>query len=131
MRLYGFRLDEILSQEQPDLDQQLDPKTAWALRHPERFPVDINRASYEELLRVPGIGFKSARRIVASRRLSALRFEDLPVLGVVMKRARFFVECAGRTPLEALKLPPASIRQILLANRSSRRTDANQLEFAF
>ncbi len=130
MRLYGFDSEEILPETAPFLDEQIDPKTAWALRHPERFPVDVNTAEYETLLRVPGIGFTSARRMVASRRIAALRLEDLPKFGVVMKRAQFFVECNGRTPLDKLKLPPASIRQIMLANRS-HPIAPNQLELAF
>ena len=131
MRLYGFRLEELLAEDQPDLDEHLDPKTVWALRHPEQFPVDINRDPYEKLLRVPGIGFISARSIAASRRISALRLQDLQVLGVVMKRPRFFVECARRSPNESLKLPPAAIRQLLLSSRAAKKAAANQLEFAF
>lgn len=128
MRLYGFSSAEILPESDPFLDERLDPKTAWALRHPEQFPVDINRADYEMLLRVPGIGFRSARRIAASRRVAALRREDLPKLGVVMKRAQFFITCAGREPLHALRLPRASVRQILMASGSRKRTSPNQLE---
>jgi predicted DNA-binding helix-hairpin-helix protein len=108
--------------------ERLDPKTAWALRHPERFPVDVNRADYEELLRVPGIGFRSAQRMVTSRRIAALRREDLPKFGVVMKRAQFFITCAGRDPLDALRMPRASVRQILMASNVRKRAVPNQLE---
>ena len=128
MRLYGFACDEILPADAPFLDEYLDPKTAWALRHPERFPIDVNRADYEELLRVPGVGFRSAQRMVTSRRIAALRREDLPKFGVVMKRAQFFITCAGRDPLDALRMPRASVRQVLMAAGSRKRVAPNQLE---
>ena len=70
LRFYQFKVDEIVDDAYPDLDLEIDPKLSWALRHPEQFPVDINKADYEMLLRVPGIGVKSAKRIVASRRFS-------------------------------------------------------------
>jgi putative DNA modification/repair radical SAM protein len=97
-RFYGFRADEILSPERPDLDQDLDPKCAWALRNLGRFPVDVNRADYLELLRVPGIGPRSASRIVKARAHARLKPESLRSLGVVMKRAAFFVTCSGVAP---------------------------------
>jgi len=97
-RFYGFRADEILSPVHPNLDADLDPKCAWALRNLERFPVDVNKAEYLELLRVPGIGPRSATRIVKARQRSRLTPETLKSLGVVMKRAAFFVTCSGRTP---------------------------------
>lgn len=96
LRFYGFRVDEIVDEKHPDLDEMLDPKTGWALRHPEFFPVEINHADYETLLRVPGIGVKSAQRILSARRFSPLRFEDLIRIGITMKRARYFITCTGR-----------------------------------
>lgn len=96
VRLYGFDPGEIVDETFPNLDRTVDPKTAWALRHPERFPVEINRADRDTLLRVPGIGFKSAARILASRRFAALRPEDLAPLGIVMRRAHAFLTCGGR-----------------------------------
>ncbi len=97
-RFYGFRADEILSPERPRLDRDLDPKCAWALRNLDRFPVDVNRADYLELLRVPGIGPRSASRIVKARAHARLKPESLKPLGVVMKRAAFFVTCSGVAP---------------------------------
>lgn len=96
LRFYGFQAEELLSTEQPGLDIDLDPKTAWALRNPQIFPIEINRASYESLLRVPGIGVSSARKILAARRYSSLTLEDLGKLGAVVKRAQFFVTAGGR-----------------------------------
>ncbi|MBR2949336.1 MAG: putative DNA modification/repair radical SAM protein [Lachnospiraceae bacterium] len=96
LRFYGFCADELLSQERPDFNILLDPKADWALRHLEQFPVEINKASYETLLRVPGIGVKSARRIVQARRNGSLDFSHLKKMGVVLKRAHFFILCSGR-----------------------------------
>lgn len=96
LRFYGFRADEIVDEAHPLLDTHLDPKCAWALRHMEYFPVEINQAPLEMLLRVPGIGVKGAQRIIAARRYVTLRQEDLKKLGIVMKRARYFILCNGR-----------------------------------
>ena len=77
MRFYQFKVDEIVDDAYPDLDLEIDPKLSWALRHPEKFPIDINRADYELILRVPGIGVKSAKLIIASRRYSKLGYYQL------------------------------------------------------
>ena len=96
LRFYGFRAEELLDEQHPDFNPSIDPKCFWAICHPEQFPVEIMRAEYETLLRVPGIGPVSARRIVSARRVSHLRYEDLSRLGVVLKRAQFFITCGGR-----------------------------------
>ena len=96
LRFYGFRAEELLDEQHPDFNPRIDPKCFWAICHPEQFPVEIMRAEYETLLRVPGIGPVSARRIVSARRVSHLRYEDLSRLGVVLKRAQFFITCGGR-----------------------------------
>lgn len=96
MRFYGFRADELLTEGQPHFNVLLDPKCDWALGHMEWFPVEVNRADYGTLLRVPGIGVKSARRILAARRSSALDFPALKKMGVVLKRAMYFITCSGR-----------------------------------
>jgi len=96
LRYYGFAAHELLDEVHPNLDQDLDPKTGWALRHLELFPVEINRAGYEELLRIPGVGVRSAQRIIQARRQGHLGIDDLKTLGVVMKRARYFVTARGR-----------------------------------
>ena len=98
VRLYGFEVEQLVDEASPQLDRELDPKAMWALRHPHYFPLDVQHASYEQLIRVPGLGLRSARRLVSARRFGHLRWEDLPRLGVVMKRARFFLSCTGRTP---------------------------------
>ncbi len=96
LRFYGFQAEELLSEDRPNFNVFLDPKCDWALNHLERFPVEVNRADYACLLRVPGIGVKSARRIISARRGAALDFPDLKKLGVVLKRAAYFITCSGR-----------------------------------
>lgn len=96
LRFYGFRAEELLDEKRPFFNVLLDPKEDWAVRHLECFPVEINRARMELLLRVPGIGVKSAQRIVAARRSAKLSFGDLKKIGVVLKRALFFITCDGR-----------------------------------
>lgn len=96
LRYYGFTSSELLSEAHPNFNVLLDPKCDWALQHLELFPVEINRADYNMLLRVPGIGVKSAKRIVNARRMATLNFDDLKKLGVVLKRALYFITCNGR-----------------------------------
>lgn len=97
MRFYGFQAGELLSESRPDFNLMLDPKCDWAIRHLEYFPVEVNRADYHDLLRVPGIGVRSAQKIVASRRYGSLTFDDLKKMRVVLKRAQYFITCGGRT----------------------------------
>ncbi len=96
LRFYGFEVDELLTPSEPDLALDIDPKASWALQHPDLFPLDVNRASYEELLRVPGIGVKIAQRIVRARRDCRLTFDSLAALGLSFKRAGFFIVCSGK-----------------------------------
>ena len=96
LRFYGFRAEELLDEAEPNFNPLVDPKCTWALRHPEFFPVEVNDAGREELLRVPGIGLVSARRILYARRARRLEHEDLKRLGVVMKRAQYFITCKGK-----------------------------------
>ena len=96
LRFYGFAASELLDESRPYFNVMLDPKEDWAVRHLEKFPVEINRAPYEMLLRVPGVGVKSARRIIAARRCGNLTFSDLKKIGVVLKRALYFITCSGR-----------------------------------
>ena len=108
LRFYGFRAEELLDDEHPDFNPLIDPKCNWAIGHLEHFPVEIMRADYETLLRVPGIGPTSAKRIISARRTGTLRFEDLKKLGVVVKRAQFFITCGGRVR-EGLRFSAATI----------------------
>ena len=122
MRFYHFRPEEILTTEQPFLDPVLDPKTAWALQHLDRFPVDIKRASYEELLRIPGVGARSARRIIEIRRSRQLGFDGLRRLGVALKRARYFITLGGEFfDRPNVKLPFTGMLRILDNPKRLRR----------
>lgn len=96
LRFYGFQADELLSESRPNFNEQLDPKCDWAIRHLGQFPVEVQNASYDMLLRIPGIGPKSARRIVETRRYAKLDFDILKKIGVVLKRAHYFITCNGR-----------------------------------
>ena len=96
LRFYHFEAEELLDEENQNFNVYLDPKCCWALRHLESFPVEINRADYYTLLRVPGIGYKSAGRIVKARRWGCIGFEDLKKMGVVLKRALYFITCSGK-----------------------------------
>ena len=96
LRYYHFEAGELLDEENPNFNAYLDPKCFWALRHLEEFPIEINYAAYDMLLRVPGIGYKSASRIVKARRMVMLDFEDLKKMGVVLKRALYFITCKGK-----------------------------------
>jgi len=98
LRFYGFTAGELLDDENPNFNPYLDPKCNWALHHPECFPVEVNRAPYNTLLRVPGIGVRSAQRIIVSRRTGSLDCFGLKKLGVVLKRAQYFITCSGKRP---------------------------------
>ena len=113
MRFYKFGYDEVVDETHPNLDLELDPKAAWALRHPEFFPIDIQTADYEMLLRVPGIGVKSAQLIASGRRFSKIRLEHLKKMGVVLKRAQYFIYHPD-TPACLRRLYPEMVRPLLL-----------------
>lgn len=108
LRFYQFSAEEILNEEQPDFDPYLDPKCNWALRHPEYFPVEVNTATKAQLLRVPGIGPKSVQRILSARCQQHLGLEELKRIGVVLKRARYFITCNGRAPVRGTRAEVAA-----------------------
>lgn len=125
MRFYHFEHHEIANDEYPDLDLQLDPKIVWALRHPEFFPIDANRADYPALLRVPGIGVLSAKRIVLARKHACLDEASLCKLGVVMKRAKFFLKLKKNNAQSIDAVGPNIIRSKLIAQ--DRQLSSQQL----
>ncbi|GFE57680.1 putative DNA modification/repair radical SAM protein [Geobacter sp. AOG1] len=120
LRYYGFAAHEVLDDGRPDLDLAVDPKCGWALRHLDLFPVEVNRADYEVLLRVPGIGVRSAKRIVRARRQQRLSFDDLAKLGVVLKRARYFLTARGKR-LDDLDMNEAVLRSRLMAPATTKK----------
>ena len=113
MRFYHFEATELLDAQNPNFDPYVDPKCGWALRHLEQFPVEVNRADYELLLRVPGIGVKSARRIFTARKTGSLDFDGLKKLGVVLKRAKYFVLCRGKAAPGIVMTHQAILRALL------------------
>ncbi|MHB9308087.1 putative DNA modification/repair radical SAM protein [Fusobacterium polymorphum] len=113
LRFYDFRADEILNEKDPFVDPYLDPKTNWAIKNSHFFPIEINKASYKELLRVPGIGVTSAKRIVMTRKYSTIRYEHLKKLGIVIKRAKYFITVNGEF-LGFKKENPELIRNALM-----------------
>lgn len=131
LRFYQFKVDEIVDDTYPNLDLEIDPKLNWALRHPEYFPVDINKADYEMILRVPGIGIKSARLIVASRRFSKLGFYELKKIGVVIKKAQFFITCSELPTRSVNELTPLGVRKLLLTPQKRRKIIEQQLTLNF
>lgn len=124
MRFYGFQAGELLSESRPDFNLMLDPKCDWAIRHLEYFPVEVNRADYHDLLRVPGIGVRSAQKIVASRRYGSLTFDDLKKMRVVLKRAQYFITCGGRT-LYPVRLEESYILRNLTDPREALPSPSN------
>jgi len=132
MRFYHFNVDEIVDDQHAHLDLDVDPKLGWALRHPEFFPVDINSASYEEILRVPGIGVKSAVLIVNSRRFNRITSYHLKKMGVVMKKAKYFITCGELTssfsqPIIGInELRPERLRPLLLSKAQQKRAAQKQ-----
>ena len=130
LRFYNFKVDEIVDDSYPDLDLEIDPKLAWALRHPEAFPVDINRADYEMLLRVPGLGVKSAKMILTARRYSRLGTSHLKQIGVVLKKAQYFITCNELPTRTINEIKPETVRRIL-TQRTATRIDDGQLIIPF
>ena len=123
LRFYDFSVDEIVNEEHPDLDLTVDPKLSWAIRNPQFFPVDINRDSYQKILRVPGIGVKSAKLIVMARRHRKLNKEALKRIGVVLKRAQFFIICHE---MNTFKVLDSSAEYIRLSLQDLPRLEVKQ-----
>ncbi|WKN41543.1 putative DNA modification/repair radical SAM protein [Tunicatimonas pelagia] len=117
LRSYGFNVDELVDEQYPDLDQEVDPKLGYALRHPEQFPVDMNTAPYELILRIPGVGVKSAQKIVQARRFGKLRAEHLKKIGIVWKRARYFLITAD-SDFRWLGFHPEHLKQRILSEQA-------------
>ena len=116
LRFYGFQAKELLTEKRPFFNTYLDPKCDWALGHLEQFPVEITRADYQTLLRVPGIGTKSARRILQARRTGSISFSSLKTMGVVLKRAIYFITCHGKSAHPFMKIDEDYITRNLLAD---------------
>jgi len=119
LRFYGFNVQELLDDQHPNLDMEIDPKLMWALRNLQHFPVDINTAGQEILLRVPGIGRQSVQRILQARKFGKLRSDQLKKLGISYNRARYFILCADSMP-QLGSLQPDQIRSRILTDSQSK-----------
>ena len=120
LRFYGFAANELLDEQNQSFNPYVDPKCNWALHHLEFFPMDVNRAPYSDLLRVPGIGVNSAKRIVTARRMTTLNFESLKKLGVVLKRAQYFITCKGKKS-ESFKITEKAILHSLMSEKTRKQ----------
>lgn len=128
MRFYGFEAKELLSETRPNFNVFLDPKADWAVQNLHLFPIEVNRADYQTLLRIPGVGVKSAQRIVAARRTAVLSFEDLKKIGVVLKRALYFITCSGKM-MYRTKIEEDYIVRNLTAIKEKLPFDANGITY--
>ncbi len=128
LRFYGFKVPDLLDEEHPNFNILMDPKANWALRHLNEFPKEINKASYYDLLKVPGIGIKSAQRIIACRTNFKITFEDLKKLGVVLKRAKYFITCNGRYFINSEYFKKSFIEaNLILEDHAKEETRKEQL----
>ncbi|MCO8061502.1 putative DNA modification/repair radical SAM protein [Acinetobacter lwoffii] len=132
MRFYGFAADEIVDEQHPNLELEIDPKLSWALRHPEAFPLDINRADYKMILRVPGIGVRSAQKIVQARRFGQIHIDQLKRMGVAYNRAQHFIRCADTPKFRKDQKSHQIRQQILMSGQSKYQQQLSpQLGFGF
>ena len=119
MRLYGFKVQELLNDQNPHLDLDIDPKLSWALRNLNQFPMDINRVDLQLILRVPGIGLQSARKIIEARKFQKLNWEHLKKIGIAVNRAKYFITCNSRS-FESRDLSAMKIKQFILSGSSGK-----------
>jgi len=128
MRFYGFKVQEILNDANPNLDVDIDPKLSWAIRNMQHFPVDINKADYKMILRIPGIGVMSAQKIVQARKFGKLRIDQLKKIGVAYNRAKHFITCVD-SPYQLKDYQGTQIKAFILAESQSKylKTDNNQM----
>ncbi len=132
LRFYEFKVEEIVDDAYPNLDLEIDPKLSWALRHPEAFPIDINKADYSMLLRVPGLGVKSAKLIVMSRRHGRLNASHLKKMGVVLKKAQYFITCNELAINTVQETSPEYVRKVLTEKKQTKKgNNPNQLTLIF
>ncbi|MBT0810132.1 hypothetical protein KIH41_02405 [Litoribacter ruber] len=118
MRFYQFNPQEIVNEDHPNLDLEIDPKLSWALRNREYFPIDVNKADYHLILRIPGVGVKSAKKIIAARKFGALNMDKLRKFGIAMNRAQHFITCGNH--VGARDMDSLTLRQLILQNGSSK-----------
>ena len=130
LRLYGFKANELLDNNSPNFDINFDPKTNWAINNIHLFPVEINKAPYETLIRIPGIGIRGARKIISSRRIASLDFYDLKKLGIVLRRAQYFVTCKGKY-FGSVSMDGEKIKKVLTPKVDLNIIDNNHQQLSF
>ena len=130
MRYYGFAPGEILDPAQPFLDLEIDPKLAWALRNQHLFPIDVNTAPRELLLRIPGVGVRSVQKILSARTFQRLTYYSLKQMGVLLSRAKYFITCSGAEPL-AGTMDSLRLRRLIIANSQSKQKNIYDPEIPF
>ena len=128
LRFYGFEVKELLDEKNQNFNPLLDPKCNWAVQHIDMFPVEVNSASYETLLRVPGIGVLSAKRILLARKTAKLDYKTLKKLGVVLKRAQYFILCCGKQ-IEGLKITESAVMRSLISESNIKTLENNGISF--
>jgi putative DNA modification/repair radical SAM protein len=124
MRFYGFKVDELVNHADPHLDMDIDPKLGWAIKNVDKFPIDINKADLQLILRVPGIGVQSANKIVTARKFQKLNWENLKKIGVAINRAKYFIICSSRE-FDRRNLSGMQIKQYILASSKSKYLNNN------
>lgn len=129
MRFYGFKVNEIVNNQQPLLDLEVDPKLSWAIRNMQAFPIDINKADLQMILRVPGIGVESAHKIVKARNFARLGWEQLKKIGVAISRAKYFIVCKS-SEFERRDLTGTKIKQFILAESHSKYLKNTQTQLS-
>lgn len=127
MRFYGFHAHEIVDAQQPNLELEIDPKLSWALRHLDVFPVDVNKADIQFILRVPGIGLHSAQKIIAARKFASLTWEGLKKIGIAINRAKYFISCKN-SPLEKKAHTAERIRQFIVSSSKTKYQSIQPLQ---
>ena len=130
-RFYRFKIDEIVNDASPNLDLEIDPKLGYALRHPEIFPIDINKADYEMILRIPGVGPKSANMIIVARKFGRITSDKLKKMGVVMKRAQYFITCGELSANNLVsEMQPEYLKKLFTEQVKSKRKPADSLQLS-
>jgi putative DNA modification/repair radical SAM protein len=128
LRFYQFKVEEIVNDTHPDLELEIDPKLSYALRNPWMFPVDVNKADYELILRIPGVGTKSAQLILGARRYGKINSAQLLKMGVVMKRARYFITCNELSSPTINEIKPEGLRKLFSEQTKKKKKDDGQLK---
>jgi len=132
LRFYGFKVNNLLDEQHPNFNILLDPKSDWALRHIEEFPKEINTASYYDLLKIPGIGPKSAKKIISSRHYFKIKLEDLPKMGITLKRAKYFILCDGKYFMKKEYFSTRFIsNNLILENKTNQDPSGRQLSLFY